>query len=76
MSTINIKPGKYQHHSGKFYQVIGIARRRKDLEELIVYKALYENEFGKDSLWLRTKEEFLEKIEIDGKMVPKFKFVG
>jgi len=72
----NIKSGKYQHYKGKFYEVIGLARNHNSLEEFVVYIALYECEFGNNSLWLRTKEEFLEEIEVDGKMAPKFKFLG
>ncbi len=69
--------GKYQHFKGKFYEVIGIARDSETLEELVIYKALYDSEeFGKNALWARPKEMFLEQLEIEGKKVPRFKFVG
>lgn len=72
-----IKLGKYQHYKGKFYEVIGIARHSETLEELVVYRALYDSpEFGKDQIWVRPLKMFLEEVEIDGNKVPRFKFVG
>ena len=73
----SIKLGKYKHFKGGLYEVIRIARHSESLEELVVYKALYDiPEFGKDSLWVRPKEMFLEKVELDGKNVSRFEFVG
>ncbi len=72
-----IKLGKYQHYSGKFYQVVGIAHHSETLEELVVYKALYDSkEFGNNALWVRPKDIFLSKVQIDGKKVPRFKYLG
>lgn len=70
-------PGKYQHYKGKFYEVIGVARHSESLEELVVYRALYESEeFGKDALWVRPLRMFLEEVETNGNLVPRFKLVG
>jgi hypothetical protein len=72
-----IKPGRYQHYKGKFYEVIGLARHSETLEELVIYKALYNSEeFGNNALWARPKKMFLETVIVDGKEVPRFKFVG
>ena len=72
-----VKLGVYEHYKGKRYEVIGVGRHSETLEELIVYRALYDSkEFGKNSLWVRPKKMFLEQVEIDGKMVPRFKFIG
>ncbi len=72
----SIKLGKYRHYKGKEYEVIGVARHSETLEELVVYKALYTSEFGKNSLWVRPKKMFLETVEVDGKKVPRFKYLG
>jgi len=71
---MKLKLGRYQHYKGHFYRVIGIARHGETLEELVIYEALYENPDGK--LWVRPLKMFLEKVEINGKKVPRFKFVG
>jgi hypothetical protein len=65
--------GKYRHYKGKLYEVIGTAHHSETLEELVVYRALYESpDFGKDALWVRPKAMFLEEVEVDGKKVPRF----
>jgi len=73
----DLKLGKYQHYKGKFYEVIGVARNSETLEEFVVYRALYESkEFGKNAIWVRPKKMFLENVIVDGKEIPRFKFVG
>ena len=68
------KPGIYRHYKGKEYEVIGVAHHSETMEELVVYRALYETEFGKDSLWVRPRAMFEENVVIDGKEVPRFTF--
>ena len=68
--------GKYQHYKGKCYEVLGTAHHSETLEELVVYRALYESpEFGDQALWVRPKKMFLEEVVIEGKKVPRFRFV-
>lgn len=67
-----MKLGRYQHYKGKFYEVIGSARHSETLEELVVYRALYESEYGKNALWVRPKAMFLESVLVDEKEVPRF----
>jgi hypothetical protein len=72
-----LKKGKYQHYEGKFYDFVGTARDSETLKEYVIYRALYDSpEFGKDALWIRPKEMFVEDVEIKGKKVPRFKYVG
>jgi hypothetical protein len=60
---MDVKPGRYQHFKGNFYEVIGIARDSETLEELVIYKALYDNpKFGSGALWVRAKKNFLSKL--------------
>ena len=68
-----LKPGKYKHYKGNLYQVLGIARHSETLEELVVYKALYQSE-GKN-LWVRPLQMFTETIEINGQQIPRFQFI-
>ena len=71
-----MKTGKYRHYKGRNYEVIGIARHSETLEEMVVYKALYESEFGLDTLWVRPKAMFLEKVIHNGKEMNRFEFIG
>jgi hypothetical protein len=72
-----IRLGYYEHYKGKFYEVIGVANHSETLEKLVVYKALYDmKNFGKDSLWVRPLEMFQETVNIDGREVPRFKYIG
>lgn len=64
------------HYKGKKYQVLGEAHHSETLEEVVVYKALYETEFGKNSLWVRPKKIFLEEVEINGKKTPRFTYLA
>ena len=68
-----LPPGKYRHFKGKLYEVVGIARHSETLEEMVVYKPLYENRTA--ALWVRPKAMFLEKVTIDGKEVRRFEYV-
>lgn len=69
-----LKLGKYQHaKTGNFYQVLGVAKHSETLEELVVYECLYNNSQSK--IWVRPLTMFLEKVEINGQKVPRFKFI-
>ena len=73
---MELKLGKYQHYKGKFYEVIGLAKHSETLENLVVYQALYDSEeFGNTALWVRPKKMFTETININGKEIPRFKFI-
>jgi hypothetical protein len=67
-----MKSGKYKHFKGKKYEVLGIAKDSETLEKMVVYKALY----GKGQLWTRPLKEFFEKIEINGKKIKRFEYIG
>ncbi|MFH1683053.1 MAG: DUF1653 domain-containing protein [Candidatus Woesearchaeota archaeon] len=68
-----VRPGIYQHYKGKEYEVVGVAKHSETLEELVIYKALYNTEeFPFGQLWVRPYKMFLEILEIDGKETPRF----
>lgn len=75
MTNDQLSIGIYRHYKGKLYEVLGVARHSETLEELVLYKALYETEFGKDSLWVRPKAMFLETVVVNSENVPRFAFV-
>jgi hypothetical protein len=67
-----LRLGKYEHYTGKQYEVIGLALHSETLEEMVVYRALY----GRGDLWVRPLEMFLETIDFNGKKVERFRFVN
>ena len=68
-----IKKGKYIHYKGKKYEVIGTALHSETMEELVVYRPLYKSI---SELWVRPAKMFTENVTIEGKEVPRFKFIG
>ena len=71
-----LKLGRYKHYKGKQYEVIGLARHSETLDELVIYKALYNSEeFGNNALWARPKSMFFGTVNIDGKKISRFKFI-
>jgi hypothetical protein len=69
---MNLQPGIYKHYKGQFYEVIGRAKHSETLEELVVYKALYQPEG--ENLWVRPLKMFIEEIEVNGKKMKRFEF--
>jgi hypothetical protein len=74
MESSEIKPGKYKHYKNKLYNVLGMAKHSETLEDLVVYEALYENKTSQ--LWVRPAKMFLEEVEVDGKKVSRFEYLG
>lgn len=67
-----IKLGKYRHFKGKEYEVLGIAKHSETLEELVVYKALYDD----GGIWVRPVSMWNERVERDGKTYARFTYIG
>jgi hypothetical protein len=73
-----MRPGsiyrQYQHYkNNRCYEVIGEALHSETLEEMIIYKALYDSEkFGKNQVWVRPKKMFFEELNHNGVMVRRF----
>lgn len=66
-----IQQGIYRHYKGNFYKVIDIAKYSENLEDMVIYRALYDNK-----LWVRPLKMFLEDIEVDGKTQKRFEWIG
>lgn len=63
---MTIEPGVYEHFKGIMCKVIGVARHSETLEELVVYE--HDGE-----LFVRPVAMFLETVERDGKVMPRFR---
>jgi hypothetical protein len=75
MKIDDIPCGTYQHYkTGKLYEVMGLARHSETLEEMVIYKALYQcNQFTNHQVWVRPKAMFIEYVIYNGDTVPRFK---
>jgi len=67
-----MQTGRYRHYKGNEYEVLGVARHSETLEEFVVYRTLY----GDHALWVRPRAMFTESVELNGRIVPRFEFVG
>jgi hypothetical protein len=64
--------GRYRHYKGGEYEVIGVVRHSETEEPLVLYRPLY-NDSG---WWVRPFAMFVEQIEIDGRLQPRFAVVA
>jgi hypothetical protein len=64
--------GRYRHYKGGEYIVLGIMKHSETLEELVLYRQYC----GGPGFWVRPKAMFLESVEIDGHMIPRFQYIG
>jgi len=71
----SIKKGIYEHFKGKRYQVLDVAIFSETLEKMVIYKALYKGDFPKGTLWVRPFKMFKEKVPLNGKLVPRFRYL-
>ena len=67
-----IKVGRYRHFKVGEYEVYGLATHSETGEQLVVYQALY----GERGLWVRPVAMFLETVERDGQVRPRFEYIG
>lgn len=66
-----LRPGRYRHFKGGEYEVRGVATHSETGEQLVVYRPLY----GEGGLWVRPLSMFLETIDRDGQVQPRFTFL-
>ena len=71
-----MKLGKYKHYKNILVRVIGVGHHSETLEALVFYKKLEDfGRYKKGSLWARPLKMFKEKVIVNGKKVPRFKFI-
>ncbi|MBQ3489305.1 MAG: DUF1653 domain-containing protein [Clostridia bacterium] len=72
MKKSQISLGIYRHFKGNLYEVIGLAKHSETLEDMVVYRALYEE----GEFWVRPLSLWLEQVEQNGEKVPRFSYIG
>jgi hypothetical protein len=66
---VAIELGIYEHYKGHRYEVIGIAKHSETMEDVVVYRALYDD----GGLWVRPLTMFQEAVTLpDGVIKPRF----
>ena len=70
MASIEI--GRYRHYKGAEYEVLHLARHSETEEWLVVYKQCY----GENAVWVRPLDMFVETVEREGAVIPRFEFIG
>ena len=66
-----LQAGIYRHYKGHEYQLIDVARHSETEELLVVYRPLY----GERALWVRPLDMFIEEVEVNGQLQPRFSFL-
>lgn len=72
MTTPELKPGLYRHYKGNDYRVQGVARHSETDELLVVYQPQY----GERALWVRPLGMFIEDVDFNGEIIPRFRYIG
>ncbi len=75
---MSITRGLYRHSkSGKLYMVDSVGKHSETLEDMVSYHAMYiDSEFGTRANWIRPAKMFLEEVEVNGLMVPRFEKIS
>lgn len=76
-----MKTGKYRHYKGNDYEVVGVAMHSETQGKMVLYHALYDcpelaEEYGNNPYFVRPYDMFFETVEYDGKIVPRFEYIG
>ncbi len=70
-----IKKGIYEHYKGNLYEVLDTGIHTEAREPVVIYKALYKGDFKEGQLWVRPLAMFQETVNVDGKEIPRFKYL-
>lgn len=69
MTSIRVG-GVYRHYKGKLYTVLTLAKDSETLTDMVVYRCLYTSKISQ--VWVRPVSMFLEEIDVDGVLIPRF----
>lgn len=67
-----LRKGIYRHFKGQYYQVIDVAQHCDTEEWVVIYRALY----GQRGLWVRPLRNFVEYVEREGTLTPRFQWMA
>lgn len=67
-----LSTGTYRHYKGGLYNVVGLACNSETLEWCVIYQSVERSKKGLPSVWIRPYDMFVENVEINGEMKPRF----
>lgn len=70
------EPGIYEHYKGKRYELVDVAYHSETREPMVIYKMLYASDFPFGTLWVRPLSMFIENVDVNGVLVPRFRYLG
>ncbi|HEY0965299.1 MAG TPA: DUF1653 domain-containing protein [Candidatus Saccharimonadales bacterium] len=70
-----IEKGTYHHYKGGVYEVLEVACHTETLEWHVVYRSNERMAQGLPSIWIRPYGMFIETVEVNGEVVPRFEKV-
>ena len=70
---MELKFGRYQHYTGRFYRVLGIAKHSNPPQELVICMSV--NHASNNKLLIHPMKVFTENVIVAGKAVPQFVYV-
>jgi hypothetical protein len=63
-----VETGRYRHHKGGEYDVVGVVRHSETLEPMVLYRP----HSGAAGLWVRPYAMFFGTVVVDGREQPRF----
>ena len=72
LQSFPLELGEYVHYRGNHYRVHAVGSHSESLEPYVIYQALY----GDHRYFVRPYAMFIEMVEVDGQMIPRFKKLG
>ncbi len=66
-----IKKGVYHHYKGNEYRILNEAKDSESQADLVVYQDISDEH----KIWTRSKEAFIEEVEVEGNKQPRFEFI-
>lgn len=65
---MEIRRGIYRHFKGKLYEVLGMAKHSETCEDMVIYRACYDE----GTIWVRPAGMWNETVERDGVTCQRF----
>ena len=79
MSAKLVPGAVFKHYKNKLYMIKSVAIHTETEEKMVIYKQLYASESDNFELfqeWVRPKSMFLETVNINNKILPRFTYIG